>query len=154
MALLMSPGIMPLDGDLLARYGYGTRAQVRRDAAEERSWLLFKSKLTQEQLETLAAAHWILVRGSRGGWYRISCVGSRTGNVHRHSGSDGKLIAMYCGGPTGNLPYGDFVLAQKLLLEADEEAFLRVAIELKPAPRIIPTSPLSPLYGLAPEIIG
>ena len=39
---------------------------------------------------------------------------------------EGSRVAVWCFGPTGNLPVGDNMLAQKIALETDEQAALAV----------------------------
>lgn len=86
---------------------------------------LLWSMLTPHQKETFKSDQEIIVRGSKGGTYRIDCT-STAENVYRLD-KDGDRVMIYCAGPPG-VPASDFWLAQKLLIESDEQAFLRVAI--------------------------
>ena len=47
----------------------------------------------------------------------------------RRLGEDGREVAVYCIHPDEAIPAGDLALAKKLLLEADEAAFRRIANE-------------------------
>lgn len=93
--------------------------------AEDKARKLFRSKLTKQQLHTLDSDGEIHIRGSKGTIYRINC-NYTSENVYSID-LQGKVSYCYCAGPFG-LPVGDFLLAQKLLIEADEDAFLKVAI--------------------------
>jgi hypothetical protein len=46
-------------------------------------------------------------------------------------GKNGAQVAVWCFGPAGHLPLGDVMLTQKLALETDEQAALRVANRLR-----------------------
>lgn len=92
----------------------------KRQEANLRAEQLFLSRLTPFQLREFQHSKEFPVRGSRGTRYRINCTHC-SGNVERVS--DG---IRFCAGPFG-LPGYDFWLAQKLLIEADEDAFLKVA---------------------------
>ncbi len=92
----------------------------KQQEANLRAEKLFLSRLTSFQLQEFQRSKEFLVRGSKGTRYWINCTHCM-GNVQR--ASDG---TKFCAGPFG-LPAYDFWLAQKLLIEADEDAFLKVA---------------------------
>jgi hypothetical protein len=46
-------------------------------------------------------------------------------------GKSGTQVAVWCFGPAGHLPLGDVMLTQKLALETNEQAALRVANRLR-----------------------
>jgi len=95
----------------------------QRQAAEAKARELLLSRLTEEQKGTLERENWFAVRGSKGNQYTIGCM-STTENVYRTI--KGRIVT-YCAGLVG-VPQSDFWLAQKLLIESDEDAFLKVAI--------------------------
>lgn len=92
----------------------------KREEANARAEKLFLSRLTPLQLQEFQRSKEFPVQGGKGTWYRINCT-KFSGNVQRVS--DG---IRFCAGPFG-LPAYDFWLAQKLLIESDEDAFLKVA---------------------------
>lgn len=93
--------------------------------ALEKSIALLKSLLTDEQLETYEKDQKFFVIGSDGQRYEVDCR-DRHRNVFAVDES-GKRTKGYCAYQTGNLPIGDNHVAQKLALEADADAFKRVA---------------------------
>lgn len=101
--------------------------QKERDAAEARARKLFLSKLTPVQRKTLDEGDEIFVRGSKGNWYRINCRHTAE-NVWSVPLDGQEEVYSYCAGPLG-VPPSDVWLAQKLLIEADEDAFLAVAVK-------------------------
>jgi hypothetical protein len=123
-------GRVQMAADEMARHAqYEREAQARyeaeralRVAAEAKAELLLQRLLTAEQSESLKEKrHFYLY--SRGSKYRID-RGSR-GNVKLVDERD-QVIESYCIHPTG-VPDADAMAAQKLMLEADPETFLRVA---------------------------
>lgn len=105
---------------------------AKRDRAEERARQLLLSMLTERQRSDMADRSGFFVEGSAGFRYfiRTTC---RTGNVHWVDWR-GKPRGTLCAGPD-NVPNYDVFLAQKLALETDERAFLRVAyIDEYPTP--------------------
>lgn len=87
------------------------------------------------------------------GWFRVT-VGERTYRIKSGSsgnvellGTDGRAVEKYCIHPKEWLPIHDVMLAQKLLLEADEAQFLATANKSRPwgqAPDMIPGVPAIP----------
>jgi len=92
-------------------------------AAIAKAQALLEGMLTPEQIAQLAAHHWFEVVSQHGHRYRIN-QGQRR-NVQRLK-KDGAHEAWFCIHPD-DVPDEDAMLAQKLLLETDEQAFLRIA---------------------------
>lgn len=104
-------------------YDRAIEAQQRAHVeAQQRARDLLASSLTGEQRESLAARGYfdIAIGGAR---YRIH-QGTH-GNV-RLLGEGDREVASFCAQPDG-VPAEDAMLAQKLMLETDERAFLAVA---------------------------
>jgi hypothetical protein len=97
----------------------------RKKAAERAHWLLERN-LTAEQERTFATGGFIDVRASGGRVYRLE----RGGFVGRLAEDEKSLRAQYCIMPTVAMPLADRLLALKLMLETDEEEFLRTAHHL------------------------
>lgn len=103
-----------------------------RDEAFKRALGLFVSCLTDEERTDYEKKGCIHVRGSRGRRYRIHCrgMGIETrdefglGNVDVLDG--GQVSGRLCAHPNG-IPEPDMWLAQKLILEHDEDEFVRTA---------------------------
>jgi hypothetical protein len=92
---------------------------------------LLLEQLTQEQLQSFEQHNWFLVRGRSGQHYRIRDDGHVVANievVERDLLGHDRVLHRLCAhiGEYG-IPQADHLLAQKLMLEADEEAFLRLA---------------------------
>lgn len=99
------------------------RTQPARDRAKE----LLLANLTPAQKETLEKNKWFLVEGGRSKQrYRIR-VGSVSGNIDVMDGD--KVRHRLCAhlNQTIGIPSDDHILAQKLMLEAAEDDFLRTA---------------------------
>jgi hypothetical protein len=94
-------------------------------AARERAKALLLEHLTQEQRETFERNGWFVVEGGKSKTqYRIN-PNAHAGNVTQLKKD--KAEWSYCGHIDYRYPAYDNALAQKLLLEADEKAFLKVA---------------------------
>ena len=105
----------------------GQEEQARKlAAADARARELLLSKLTPEQKVSFEKGQEFLVRGSKGNLYRINCT-STTGNVTALRGSGPNSQVSLCAFPPG-VPQHDIWLAQKLILESDEDVFLKQAI--------------------------
>ena len=91
-----------------------------RSAAEVRARELLLRMLTPTQREEFRRHGYFVVQVARRGKFWI--LPSTIFNVlHTETG------ACYCAAPRGEIPLSDLMLAQKLLLENDPEAFFRVA---------------------------
>lgn len=91
--------------------------------AYKQSIVLLKSWLTPQQRHELEVHHYFSVRGSKT---------DVTYKIHYHSESfnvqsTAHFNQFMCFGPLGNLPLGDRMLVQKIMLENDEEEVLRIA---------------------------
>jgi hypothetical protein len=94
-------------------------------AARELAKALLLEHLTQEQRETFERNGWFVVEGGKSKTqYRIN-PNAHAGNVTQLKKD--KAEWSYCGHIDYRYPAYDNALAQKLLLEADEKAFLKVA---------------------------
>ena len=87
--------------------------------------LLLSALSPQQRVEYQEKHHLTLIIGDKR--YRIHK--GRTGNIQLLDGQD-KVIKCFCIHPREQCPLDDNVLAQKLLLETNEEEFLRVANHL------------------------
>ncbi len=90
--------------------------------AKRKARIVLEEHLNDEQRKQLADNAWFEVVTAKA-TYRIRTGWS--GNVDRIV--DGRATDRYCIHPSESVPHEDNMLAQKLLLEADEEAFLRIA---------------------------
>jgi len=106
----------------------GEDHQRKRIEADTRALQLLREWLSPKQRKQFDESGGFIVRGSNTGLeYRIMI--GRVANVCRLAARiDGAFIPTknYCGGPQF-VPMGDFLLAQKIWLENDEQEFLRVA---------------------------
>ena len=89
-------------------------------APRQRALALLWRFLSGAQREDLWRRHYFDVIGSDGRRYRLSAA-TRVYNIHDVAGG-----MRYCAGPTG-VPMGDFLLGQKLWLEADAPGLIWVA---------------------------
>jgi hypothetical protein len=104
---------------------YNPVAIYRNYSAGDPGQQLLRSLLTEEQKEQLDRDACFLVTGSRNGLYKIRCTSTAFNVTRLHRRTKEKLYDL-CAGPDG-VTYNDFWLAQKLMIEANEEAFLRIA---------------------------
>jgi hypothetical protein len=95
-----------------------------RKAASERAERLLVACLSSAQRGELTTAGWFEVQSSRGRRYRI-----RRGRVRNVIEVDmlGRTLRTYCCHPFDGVPDADTMLAQKLMLETQEDEFLRLA---------------------------
>lgn len=95
--------------------------------ARERAQELLLSHLTAEQKQTFAKNKWFLVEGGKSGQrYRIRSADHLVANIDVMDGErvSHKLCAH---ADLQAVPLGDHLLAQKIMIEAAEDEFLRVA---------------------------
>jgi hypothetical protein len=118
----MTPEELAAQQELFAKQEKERREKAA--IAQQKALALLVSILTAEQLASWEKDKSIPVDAVSGKRYIIKP--GRSGNVV--SIKDGKPIERYCIHPNDyEMPDEDVMLAQKLLLETDEEAFLRIA---------------------------
>lgn len=102
--------------------------EKKRLASEARAKELLMLALDHLQRKDLEArgAFRLEVLSRDGATRRYEITRGRAGNVYEID-AKGKRIAKFCAHPAVDCPDQDTMLAQKLMLEADEEAFLAVA---------------------------
>lgn len=110
------------------------RRELRHEAAaRDRANELLLEHLTPAQRQTFAKNQWFVVEGGMSKTrYRIRAKGSLVANIDvmaaiGHEG-ESKVVHRLCGhcDPRA-MPLADHLLAQKLMLEFDEEEFLKIA---------------------------
>ena len=99
------------------------RKRVRRTSLE-RSMLLLRDACNDDQIEQLEDEGSIIVVGKSGTRYKVTDKGT-VANVHVLEKND-KVSHRLCAHPL-YVPQGDVMLAQKLMLEHDEEGFVKLA---------------------------
>jgi hypothetical protein len=110
--------------------------QERERAARARAKALLFRSLTRDQQQSLEGR----------GYFDMN-VGGKTYRIHRGTHGNVRLVQagqetmLYCAQPN-NVPVEDAMLAQKLMLETDEQAFLRVANA-----RVLARAPAEALEG-------
>lgn len=89
---------------------------------------LLISFLSDDQRRTYEEHNWFIVVGGRSGRrYRIN-GGTYAGNVDLLAANDNnKVEARFCGHCDASIPLGDQLLAQKVMLEVDEPAYIALA---------------------------
>lgn len=95
----------------------------RREAAEARAEKLLLEHLSDEQRADYRKHRHFVVHGRRAR-YRIRY--GRAANIDVVN-RDGRISHRYCAHPYECVPNPDTMLAQKLMLESDEDAFARIA---------------------------
>jgi hypothetical protein len=98
--------------------------QRKRKEAEERAEKLLVENLSLRQRLEYEKDKSFIVHGTRDRRYRIRP--GRQGNVDV-IGRDGRIQHRLCAHPSVDVPNADTMLAQKLHLELDDDAFVRVA---------------------------
>lgn len=102
---------------------------IAHEAAKTRSKELLLSHLTPAQKDTFEKNHWFIVEGGKSRQlYRIRNSGSVSGNIDVLEGKPGKVThRLCCHLRAHDIPLFDHLLAQKVWIESDEDAFLRQA---------------------------
>jgi hypothetical protein len=99
----------------------------KRKANDERAKHLLLENLTAEQREMVEKNGWFIIEGGKSGrLYRVKTSGI-AGNVEELDAKGEKAVARLCCHLDHGLPAPDHHLAQKLMLEWDEVAFVRTA---------------------------
>jgi hypothetical protein len=94
-----------------------------RVEAEERAWQLLQRTLSAEQARTLQAEGYFTVQAPSGRRYRLT----HDGLIYGLRRPPDTPTESFCLVPTTELPCGDRVLALKLMIETNEQGFLRTA---------------------------
>lgn len=100
--------------------------RLRARVADRRAVALLNEVLDDEQRASWADHQRFRVTAGSGRIYEIT--NGFVGNIYRLN-DEGERETSYCIHGSGPLPVADHVLAQKLLLEANEDEFLRIANE-------------------------
>lgn len=111
-----------------ARRDADARAKARREKeekAKKRAMRMLRRHLTRVQKKQLDQDKAFELVGPSGIRYRIECH-QRMHNVFELN-EQGRKVREFCIYATGQVPAADNWLAQKLLLEADEQEFKRIA---------------------------
>lgn len=105
--------------------------------AEHRASVLLKQLLTAEEYFQLTQCGYLEVKSpsSPNLVYRIPRRSSGVVKIYDR----GKLEMLLCVQPVSSLPTDDVVLMHKLLIEAEEERYLKIANRWPPVPRWAPT---------------
>lgn len=106
------------------------RLRIEANEARSRAELLLRQHLTEQQVRQLEERKFfeIPVLSRDGATRRYRIRDGYAGNVDL-LGADGKPKRRYCIHPKDRLPNADAMLAQKLMLETNEELFLQIANE-------------------------
>jgi hypothetical protein len=99
-------------------------AAKAREEARRRAQALLDENLSAEQRDSLAKARYFTVH-SRDGKRQYRIQQGRAGNVFLVEGKN--YVRKFCIHPKLDCPDEDTMLSQKLLLEGDEQEFLRIA---------------------------
>lgn len=99
-------------------------ADRKRRNALERSMLLLREACNDDQIQQLEDEGAVVVTGKSGTRYKVTNRGS-VANVHVLN-ERGHTQHRLCAHPLG-VPQGDIMLAQKLMIEHNEDAFVRLA---------------------------
>jgi hypothetical protein len=101
-------------------------ARIRKVAADRAKEVLLEH-LTPQQRETVEKHGWFTIEGGKSKkLYRI-IAGGVAGNIEELDAKGEKAMARYCCHLDGSYPASDHHLTQKLMLEWDEETFLKLA---------------------------
>lgn len=114
------------------------KAAEARAAAAAKARVLLRSLLDEEQLRTFEQEEKVHVIGSHGRRYCINTPPGKTAGNIDVLDEAGEKVAQLCIHLYGGEPDADNWIAQKLAIETDEDAFLKVAIvqrgKVPPAP--------------------
>jgi hypothetical protein len=110
--------------------GAASLSRSRREA-ERRAQHLLSEMLSSEELTELSQKGYLRVR-SPSRENRVYHVPQHQGMVSVYEA--GALSERLCVGATSYIPEGDTVLMHKLMIEGDEEEYLRVANHFPPRP--------------------
>ncbi len=105
---------------------YRRETEARRKAAADRAERLLLEYLTPEQRKTYRHYGWFVVRSQSGRRYMIWAKNALYYNVGELN-DNGQAVLHFCAHASENVPMGDHLLVQKLMLEHHEAEFRRVA---------------------------
>ncbi len=100
--------------------------------ARTRAHELLLEHLTPAQRKTFVENKWFMVEGDSKTRYRIKDTGSIVANIDVLNAT-GAVTHRLCGHARHGIPHSDQLLVQKVMIECDEAAFLRIA-NRHPAP--------------------
>ena len=102
--------------------------QHRKKEVQERAKKLLLMHLSEDQRRELHEHGWFIVRGGNSGQeYRIMAKNDNfAGNVYV-LGEGRRVTHRLCAHCSNDIPFGDQILAQKVMLESCESEFLRIA---------------------------
>lgn len=109
-----------------AREGRYAAEVAQQLQARNRARDLLMAHLDAQQKRDVLEHDWFEVCSDRGRRWRIRMQGI-VGNVDLMPEVGSERLASYCAHSPGDLPSSDHFLAQKLVLETDEQSFLNVA---------------------------
>lgn len=116
-------------------------ARLEKEAAREKAEALLRETLDKEQREQFDKTKWFFVISQSGRRYRIRRRWA--GNIDEVDQAD-MIVAEYCIHPQERIPTEDSMLVQKLMLEADESRFLKIANRIPfSTPRPLTPRPLT-----------
>jgi len=125
---LRAVGLLDLQAWQRRRHAARQAHQARRDRAIHNSRELLRACLRPEQREQFDRAGWFMVSA---GLYDYRINHGRTANIEMMT-RDGRYLRRLCFYPVASrgrdLPVFDVMLAQKLMLEADESGALTIAV--------------------------
>jgi hypothetical protein len=97
----------------------------QRKLASDRAKQVLLEHLTPLQREMVEKNGWFVIEGGKSGKRYVIRTNTIAGNIDEMDGN--KVVAKYCCHLPHQYPHSDHHLTQKLMLEWDEEAFLRKA---------------------------
>ena len=99
-------------------------ARLQREAAARKAKELLREILDAKQREQFDKTEWFFVIGQSGKRYRVRH--GWAGNIDEVT-EDDMVVASYCIHPQSRVPIEDSMLVQKLMLETDEDRFVKIA---------------------------
>lgn len=105
-----------------------------RHSAEDRAERLLIAYMTPAQRKSYACSNSFIVQGPSGRRYSITAENGLLFNIHELA-EDGQVRLLWCAHAELDMPLGDHLLTQKLMLEHHEQEFRRIANCDKPNQR-------------------
>lgn len=100
------------------------RERLEREAAKTKATRLLVANLGPTQRRTFKRERYFVVRSRSGKRYRVNYGAAQNIKLLDNKGT---VLKTYCIHPREIVPVEDTMLAQKLMIQHDEEAFLRIA---------------------------